>query len=190
MKPGKKRECSKCSKTYQSKKALRRHLVTHDPDAKVKCEICGIISNTRFTLAAHMKSTHSSRPSCDTCHREFSAVSSLQRHIDTVYSAKERPRLPCTFPGCEKTYLSNDKLSKHAKTEHSENPVRFPRRLCGKEFKTRVDLTQHIPTHTTEKPYTCATCGRSFAQKGAMTSHEKTHVEKSGRDKFHCQVCP
>lgn len=38
-KRGKKFECTKCSKTFKLQKYLNRHVVTHDSDAKVKCEV-------------------------------------------------------------------------------------------------------------------------------------------------------
>ncbi|XP_035713774.1 zinc finger protein 823-like [Folsomia candida] len=52
-----------------------------------------------------------------------------------------------------------------------------------------MQLQQHIPTHTTEKPYNCATCGKSFTLRGNMKRHEETHLEKSTRDRLQCQVC-
>ncbi|XP_035712468.1 zinc finger protein 25-like isoform X2 [Folsomia candida] len=150
LKPGKKWECSKCSKTFKTNTKLTRHMVTHDPDAKVTCE----------------------------------------KHIDTGHGTMDRPRFPCTFPACEKAYLIKGHLSRHINTKHAENPVIFPCTLCIKEFKTKFELEVHILTHTTEKPYNCATCGRSFAQKPHLKRHEKTHLEKSTRDRSKCHICP
>lgn len=122
----------------------------------------------------HIRRVHTNRkrPHCDVCHQTFFDPRNLRRHMDDVHGPKERPRFPCTLPGCEKTYLKQRYLSQHVKTEHSENPVKFPCPLCGKEFKLRSNLEGHIFTHTTEKPFNCNTCGRSFAQMGAMKLHE------------------
>ncbi|OXA44925.1 Zinc finger protein 25 [Folsomia candida] len=138
-----------------------------------------------------MRKQHSNRkrPSCDTCHRVMSSYYALRQHIDAFHNTKERPRLPCTFLGCEKTYQNRSSILHHARTEHSENPVRFPCTLCKKEFKTRTELEIHIPTHTTEKPYNCATCGRRFANRGYMKLHETTHLEKSARKVSKCHIC-
>ncbi|OXA45231.1 zinc finger protein 135-like [Folsomia candida] len=171
-------------------------MVKHDSDAKVKlCEVSGLISKSRRALSSHMWKLHRNRmrptgPSCDTCHRVFSSLTSLRRHSDTVHSRSAPPRFPCTFPGCKKTYSYKYAVANHVKTEHVENPVRYPCTLCGKEFKTKFELEQHIPTHTTEKPYNCATCGRSFAHRGSLTRHEKTHLEKSTRARLKCHLCP
>ncbi|OXA45158.1 zinc finger protein 99 [Folsomia candida] len=188
--PGKK--CPKCTKTFKTNRSLTRHMVTHDPDAKVKCEVCGKISKNPHALSDHMSSSHTNRkrPSCDTCHGQFSNFVSLRQHVNPFHSLIDRPRFPCEFPGCEKTYKNKRHLSQHAKTEHAENLVRFSCRLCRNEFKTRNDLRKHISTHTTEKPYNCAICGRSFTQEFDMKSHEMTHLDKSSRDLLQCHLCP
>lgn len=45
-------ECATCSKTFKTKSYLTAHMVTHDPDAKVTCEVRVKIdqSQTNFTI--------------------------------------------------------------------------------------------------------------------------------------------
>ncbi|XP_035713451.1 zinc finger protein 271-like isoform X2 [Folsomia candida] len=174
MKPGKKWECTKCSKMFHTKRDLTLHMVTHDPDAKVKCEVCGKISKNILALRCHMWGLHSNRkrPSCDACHRVFSTSTFLRLHIDAAHSAWDRLRFPCTVLGCEKTYQDKGSLGHHVRIEHAENPVRYPCILCEKDFKRKGDLEKHIPTHTTEKAHNCVTCGRSFAHRWSMKRHE------------------
>ncbi|OXA47639.1 oocyte zinc finger protein XlCOF26-like [Folsomia candida] len=183
--------CPTCLK-FISKTNLNRHMVTHNPDAKVKCEICRKFFKTPQSLSFHIKMHHTSRdrPSCDTCHREFATSETLRNHMDTVHNMTKRYRFPCGFPECAKTYWTKNGVSKHTRTEHAENPIRFPCTLCGKEFKTRQVLESHIPTHTKEKAFTCSTCGRSFARRTAMKRHELTHLEKSTQRIFNCKLCP
>ncbi|OXA45042.1 PR domain zinc finger protein 5 [Folsomia candida] len=189
--PRRKFACSTCPKKFRWKKDFARHVITHDPDAKVKCKICGKISKNPIALSHHMKNLHTNRkrPICEICRRVFHNSPTLRRHIKTIHSTSERPRLPCGFPGCEKTFQNKQHVSRHVSAEHAENPVRFRCTLCEKEFKLGMQLEQHIPTHTTEKPYNCATCGKSYALRGNMIRHEKTHLQKSARDKLQCTVC-
>ncbi|XP_035716009.1 zinc finger protein 570-like [Folsomia candida] len=184
--PGQKWGCPRCSKTLKTDNPLDTHMVRNDPNAKVKCEVCEIIAKNTLALSSRFKKL----PSCDTCQRVFSNSYNLQRHVDAIHSTKERPRFPCTSLGCGKTYQNKRGLLHHVKTEHAENPVRFPCTLCEKEFKTRLQVQNHVLTHTTEKPYNCATCGRSFAHVESMKRHEITHLEKSTLDVSKCHICP
>ncbi|XP_021959676.1 gastrula zinc finger protein XlCGF8.2DB-like [Folsomia candida] len=189
--PGKKSEYSKFSKTYKTKRNLPQHMAMTDPNAKVKCEVCGILYKNRNTLSSHVSRDHTNRmrPSCVTCDRVFSTLQSFRNHVDTIHSTRERPRFSCTFPGCEKSYLHTGNLAKHVNTEHAANPVRFPCTLCGKDFKRKAHLESHILTHTTEKTYNCSTCGKSFAHRGHIKSHERTHLENSTKRVLKCHLC-
>lgn len=116
--------------------------------------------------------TNRERPSCVTCHRAFFNSTTLRNHIKRAHSTKERPRFPCSFPGCEKTFLNKIYISQHVKTEHAQTPILFACTLCGREFKLKNHLNNHFSTHTKEKSFKCATCGRSFALKMNLKNHE------------------
>ncbi|XP_035701487.1 zinc finger protein 2-like [Folsomia candida] len=186
-------ECPNCSKMFKTKSAFTQHLVTHDPNVKVKCQICGKISKNPALYSTHLARVHSDRerPSCDICDRVFFSRVTLRKHRDTVHTRIEgRARFPCKIPGCGKTYLNKGSLWSHVKAEHGENKVRFGCTLCPKEFKNRTDLADHIRTHTTEKPFSCPTCGKKFRQRQHLKPHQKTHLDKSARESFPCLDCP
>lgn len=44
LKPENKWECPTCSKTFKTKQHFTQHVVTHDPNAKVKCEVSSFYS--------------------------------------------------------------------------------------------------------------------------------------------------
>ncbi|OXA47634.1 Zinc finger protein 26 [Folsomia candida] len=190
--PGSGWRCSKCLKTFNTKANLRYHMFSHDTFAKAKCEICGKVLKNPLVLSQHIKRHHTKRdrPSCNICHRVFATPQNLRAHISTVHNRTKRPRFPCEFPGCGKTYLNKEGVSTHIKAEHSENPIRFPCTLCGKEFEAKRDLELHINTHTTEKAYICPNCGRGFAHRTSLKNHEATHLAKSTRRIFKCDLCP
>lgn len=57
--------------------------------------------------------------------------------------------------------------------------------MCGKQFGKKAILTDHIRTHTKEKPFKCPYegCIKSFAEKGNMKIHYKRHFVKKEENK-------
>ena len=58
---------------------------------------------------------------------------------------------------------------------------------CGKTFKQRMALRYHVKAHTGIKEFTCEECGRGLSTKDALTGHMNTH---KGLKPFTCSFCP
>ncbi|KAK3841751.1 MAG: hypothetical protein J3R72DRAFT_444862 [Linnemannia gamsii] len=85
---------------------------------------------------------------------------------------KIRPTsFPCVELGCGKVFTRAYNLTSHMKTHSSEKPF-----LCGTcplAFARRHDLERHIRLHTGEKPYSCAICEAGFMRNDALLRHQK-----------------
>lgn len=64
---------------------------------------------------------------------------------------------------------------------------------CGKHFRHKGNMQQHVRTHTQERPFSCNVCGMSFKKSSALLEHRRRHKGIShvdNRDKFFdCEIC-
>ncbi|KAK3936465.1 hypothetical protein QBC46DRAFT_419250, partial [Diplogelasinospora grovesii] len=54
---------------------------------------------------------------------------------------------------------------------------------CGKIFKRKFNLTSHLLTHSTDRPWECGFCDKTFARESDCTRHSKGH---SNEGRFVC----
>ncbi|XP_063230288.1 zinc finger protein 350-like isoform X2 [Bacillus rossius redtenbacheri] len=58
--------------------------------------------------------------------------------------------------------------------------------LCGKAFRKKSGLSDHVRAHLNRKAYKCRYCWKSYAQRAGLRSHERLH---EGTQAFVCRVC-
>ena len=68
------------------------------------------------------------------------------------------------------------RLKPHIAMKHTAIEDRkFKCTLCPKAFVNNRELSDHMNTHTGEKPYTCRFCGKGSASFGTHRGHERSH---------------
>jgi KRAB domain-containing zinc finger protein len=45
--------------------------------------------------------------------------------------------------------------------------------ICGKSFKTKLNMTNHRRIHTGEKPYECELCKKTFCHSSSLADHKR-----------------
>ncbi|XP_012553576.1 zinc finger protein 713 [Hydra vulgaris] len=68
--------------------------------------------------------------------------------------------------------------------ETKERP--FVCHVCGRKFRQRCHVDQHLRTHTNVRPYHCSYCAKSFKQKSQINQHERIHT---GVKPYKCGMC-
>lgn len=62
--------------------------------------------------------------------------------------------------------------------------------VCSKVFNKLSYLKYvHIKLHEGQRPHTCETCGKTFATKGNLLQHHKSHLAKDGYLPYKCRFC-
>lgn len=58
--------------------------------------------------------------------------------------------------------------------------------LCPSSFGSKMELEEHINSHTGVKPFTCKICGANFNRRSTLWNHKRIHGEQKP---FQCPIC-
>ncbi|XP_076438944.1 uncharacterized protein LOC143277880 [Babylonia areolata] len=179
--------CDKCSQTFQTYKALQKHMQSH-VHRPHKCEECGKSFAGAWHLRKH-RLTHAKAAKtfdCSVCQKSFASQVELDEHVQG--HADEKPFV-CEV--CNKGFYSSGLLNKHKKQHASSKHVC---NVCNETFKSGAGLKEHKKTHAppsrpTPKEVLCELCGKKFASARAMCNHVCKEKKKQGLQSRSCGTC-
>ncbi|XP_061729415.1 zinc finger protein 11-like [Cydia pomonella] len=153
--------CAECARQFPTRAQYRAHLLTlkHTPRAlyKFECEVCKKRFRHRRWMRDHLDAAHRGlkKYSCDRCDSSFGSFTSLRRHVARDHDKVVAPRA---------THVCD---------------------LCGKTFKVKKSLEEHLLSHYGLRPFTCAApaCAAAFCYRAALYTHTrlKHAPDKKGR---------
>ena len=173
----------------QLREAISKKASNSCPNVPIKqpyrCDQCGKIFKTKYTLTIHLKmpSHTGARPFvCGICGKGFRLSSTLCRH--KIIHTSEKPH-KCHI--CDKAFNRSSTLKTHIRT-HSELKE-FLCDICGKGFHQKGNLRNHVLIHTGEKPYRCNLCEKAFNKLSNLKFHMHVHTDNAPYRCRYCKTC-
>lgn len=135
----------------------------------LKCVFCSQTYTRSSVLKDHMKSAHPDQPirfQCPKCEAIFMQKSFLDKHLPTHSPTSQSCKV------CNKTFANVYRLQRHMISHDESTDLRkFKCPECGKAFKFKHHLKEHIRIHSGEKPFECPNCHKRFSHSGSYSSH-------------------
>lgn len=87
----------------------------------------------------------------------------------------------CPEPGCNKTFNSCSKYSRHRRVHSGDRPFVCNWPNCGSAYTRRDHLNRHLATHTGDRKFKCSHpgCSHAFADSTHLKRHMKYHEKSS-----------
>lgn len=166
--------CHFCDKLYKTDRQLKVHVdFCHKMSSNsLICHICSKVLKSKYTLDIHVKA-HTNPDDPIECDQCGHILKNKRRYA--IHMAKHKSAESGPYEcekGCGKIFKHRPAMLDHVSFVHTKN--RFNCSYCGKEFKHKKALDDHeITQHGGLDPYSCPFCDRTFKNSANMHAHKK-----------------
>ncbi|XP_038212896.1 zinc finger protein 665-like isoform X2 [Zerene cesonia] len=113
-----------------------------------------------------------------------------QKRVHLKLPKVKKPDPPKLCDLCGDIFKSQEKLCRHKKKVHFKEPKKCPQ--CPRILSSEYYLNAHLRRrHQEDKQFICAACGKGFAFKGELASHNRNVHNKHllPKKKYFCKIC-
>ncbi|XP_051271726.1 zinc finger E-box-binding homeobox 2 [Dicentrarchus labrax] len=115
---------------------------------------------------------------CPFCHRMYQRGASFRDHIKYCQE-REGAHMACPLCGYTATHRAqmerhlalHNQMQEKCALDQAMETRKFKCLQCGKAFKYKHHLKEHLRIHSGEKPYECSNCKKRFSHSGSYSSH-------------------
>ncbi|CAG5015827.1 unnamed protein product [Parnassius apollo] len=168
-------ECGQCGAKFRTRTQIKLHQGKHSDAKDYYCVECDVRFKSAHSLKQHLLKSlkhldvQSLKYKCTRCDKRFVSQAALTHHSEIQHEGVR----PYRCPRCPAALASRASLAKHERAVHAGRrpPPAHVCDTCGRAFRGKSVLINHVRTHTGEKPFACGDCGRRFTQRTAMRTH-------------------
>jgi len=171
--------CHICSKAFVSVGKLSQHIEFHSSSSTTKLqefEMSPVITGIRGG-GGKRRSGHT----CRVCSKVFVSPGRLSNHM---YAA--HPGLSGSSSSVGE--LAAPGVSTIASVSGIKKKGNHVCPICSKVFGSPGKLSQHMYSHTGERPFVCSECNKAFSSKFKLVRHALIHSSDSER-RYRCNAC-
>lgn len=88
---------------------------------------------------------------------------------------------------CRKQFTDQSNLQRHIRHQHSHQGRSHTCMLCHKSFATASGLKQHSHIHSSNKPFRCEKCFKSYTQFSNLCRHKR--MQQQCKQQLKCDFC-
>jgi hypothetical protein len=166
--------CHICSKAFVSLGKLSQHIEFHASSSSKpeELEMSGIRG-----VGGKRRSGHT----CRVCSKVFVSPGRLSNHMYTAH-----PGLSGSSSSVGE--LATPGVSAVASVSGVKRKGNHVCPICSKVFGSPGKLSQHMYSHTGERPFVCSECNKAFSSKFKLVRHALIHSSDSER-RYRCNAC-
>ncbi|XP_058444478.1 transcription factor grauzone-like [Malaya genurostris] len=180
--------CDECGLTSETFTGFLKHSLDMHGKKSAFVLCCGRKYYKKILLFQHTQSVFFPDTfRCEKCRKNFTNEEGIKRHMKEFHATEEERKFKCDR--CPKSFVVEHKYNKHMNDHYDWENKNCKCEHCGKYYKSRHILTNHIKLkHTEPTDFICDICAKGFHLRSQFLLHKIEHRNPTEL-KMQCEIC-